>query len=50
MHVGSTGVYTVCVLQHVLLAVCFRVTSRLFLGLFCVSVALPYLLYTSLRT
>ena len=39
VHVGSTGVYTVCVFQQLLLAVYFRVTSRLFLGPFCVSVA-----------
>ena len=40
VHVGSTGVYTVCVFQQLHLAVYFRITSRLFLGLFCVSVAL----------
>ena len=39
VHVGSTGVYTVCVFQQLCLAVCFRITSYLFLGLFCVSVA-----------
>ena len=39
VHVGSTGVYTVCVFQQLRLAVYFRITSRLFLGLFCVSVA-----------
>ena len=41
VHVGLTGVYTVCVPQLLLLAVCFRVTFRLFLGLFCASVASP---------
>ena len=39
VHVGSTGVYTVCIFQQLCLAVCFHITSRLFLGLFCVSVA-----------
>ena len=39
VHVGSTGVYTVCVFQQLSLAVCFLISSRLFLGLLCVSVA-----------
>ena len=39
VHVGSTGVYTVFVSQQLSLAVCFLVSSRLFLGVFCVSVA-----------